>query len=70
MGTFANCRSAIERALILCEERPLIRPEHLLLADSSYPERALNLVEGRCHSLSSAERRFCTTVMFRSSVEQ
>ncbi len=35
-GNIRELQSVIERALILCEDRVVIRPEHLLLADSSF----------------------------------
>jgi transcriptional regulator with PAS, ATPase and Fis domain len=35
-GNIRELQNAIERALILSEDQPLIRPEHLLLADSSF----------------------------------
>jgi len=36
-GNIRELQNAIERALILSEELAVIRPEHLLLADSSFP---------------------------------
>jgi DNA-binding NtrC family response regulator len=38
-GNIRELQNAIERALILSEDQPLIRPEHLLLADSSFRNR-------------------------------
>ncbi len=35
-GNIRELQNVIERALILCEDRAVIRPEHLLLADSSF----------------------------------
>jgi len=35
-GNIRELQSVIERALILCEDRVVIHPEHLLLADSSF----------------------------------
>ncbi|MFZ0797257.1 MAG: sigma-54 dependent transcriptional regulator [Terriglobales bacterium] len=35
-GNIRELQNAIERALILSEDQPLIRPEHLLLADDSF----------------------------------
>ena len=35
-GNIRELQNVIERALILCDEQALIRPEHLLLADSSF----------------------------------
>jgi DNA-binding NtrC family response regulator len=35
-GNIRELQNAIERALILCEDQPLIRPEHLLLGDESF----------------------------------
>ncbi len=35
-GNIRELQNVIERALILCEDRVVIRPEHLLLADSSF----------------------------------
>ncbi len=35
-GNIRELQNVIERALILCEEQPVIRPEHLLLADDSF----------------------------------
>jgi two-component system response regulator FlrC len=35
-GNIRELQNVIERALILSDGEPLIRPEHLLLADSSF----------------------------------
>jgi DNA-binding NtrC family response regulator len=35
-GNIRELQNAIERALILSEDQPLIRPEHLLLTDDSF----------------------------------
>jgi DNA-binding NtrC family response regulator len=35
-GNIRELQNAIERALILCEDQPLIRPEHLLLGDERF----------------------------------
>jgi transcriptional regulator with PAS, ATPase and Fis domain len=35
-GNIRELQNVIERALILCEDQALIRPEHLLLTDSSF----------------------------------
>jgi transcriptional regulator with PAS, ATPase and Fis domain len=35
VGNIRELQNVIERALILCENQAVIRPEHLLLTDSS-----------------------------------
>ncbi len=35
-GNIRELQNAIERAMVLAEDQPVIRPEHLLLADSSF----------------------------------
>lgn len=36
VGNIRELQNVIERALILAEEQTIVRPEHLLLADSSF----------------------------------